>query len=122
MVPRIAEMNLEPGKDGAVYPSQCWTSGDQTTRGDCEGEAQPEFVAKHGHGMTRVAVAALGVGRHFVTIPRFGGLFVTFVGRWSILPPNQIPQTSRKSIYRIPSFLGQRLCLAQLAQEVKPIY
>jgi len=33
MVPRIAGMNLEPGKDGAVYPSQCWTSDDQITVG-----------------------------------------------------------------------------------------
>src|SRR5260370_25727371 len=104
MVPRIAEMNLEPGKDGAVYPSQCWTSGDQTTRGDCEGEAQPEFVRKYVHGMTRVAVAALVVVRHFVTIPRFGGLFVTFVCRWSILPRNQIPQTSRKGYTASPAF------------------
>src|SRR5260370_37920072 len=104
MVPRIAEMNLEPGKDGAVYPSQWWTSGDQTARGDCEGEAQPEFVAKHGHGMTRVAVAALVVVRHFVTIPRVGGLFVTFVCRWALLPPNPIPQISPESIYVIASF------------------
>ena len=33
MVPRIAGMNLEPGKEGAVYPSQCWASGDQITVG-----------------------------------------------------------------------------------------
>src|SRR5260370_41909684 len=104
MVPRIAEMNLEPGKDGAVYPSQCWTSGDQTTRGDCEGEAQPEFVAKHGHGMTRVAVAALVGVRHFGTIPRFGGVVVTFVFWWPILSPNQIPQTSRKGFTASPAF------------------
>ncbi len=26
-------MNLEPGKGGAVNPSQCWTSGDQITVG-----------------------------------------------------------------------------------------
>ena len=26
MVPRIAGINLEPGKDGAEYASQCWTS------------------------------------------------------------------------------------------------
>jgi hypothetical protein len=32
-VPRMAGMNFEAGNDGAVYPSQCWTSIDQNTTG-----------------------------------------------------------------------------------------
>ena len=48
-------------------------------RGDCEGEAQPEFVAEHGHGMTRVAVMTLVAVRHVVTIRRFEFWFVGFV-------------------------------------------
>ena len=31
--PRIAGTSADPGKAGAVYPSQCWTSRDQTTTG-----------------------------------------------------------------------------------------
>src|SRR5579883_2708 len=32
-VPRIGAIHLEPGKEGAVYPSQCWTSVDQKMTG-----------------------------------------------------------------------------------------
>jgi len=60
-------MNLEPGKDGAMYPKPCWTSGDQNTVGIVRVKAQPEFVAKHGHGMGRVAVVALVIRAAFLT-------------------------------------------------------
>jgi len=32
-VPRIGAIKFEPGKEGALYPSQCWTSVDQKTTG-----------------------------------------------------------------------------------------
>jgi hypothetical protein len=33
IVPKIGGMSVEPGNDGALYPNQCWTSGDQTDGG-----------------------------------------------------------------------------------------
>jgi hypothetical protein len=70
-------------------------------RGDCEREAQPEFVAKHGHGMTRAAVVALVVVRHLVSIRRFGCGSVGFVHQWSILLPRQSPRITVRA-YPIP--------------------
>src|SRR5260370_12368957 len=32
-VPRIGAIQVDPGKEGALYPSQCWTSVDQKTTG-----------------------------------------------------------------------------------------
>src|SRR6266446_2509067 len=32
-VPRIGGIQFDPGKEGAVYPSQCWTSLDHKTTG-----------------------------------------------------------------------------------------
>ncbi|SPP66373.1 hypothetical protein NITLEN_60176 [Nitrospira lenta] len=48
-------------------------------RGKCEGKTQPEFLAKHRHGMARVAIVALVVVRHLVTsmwVRRLSGICV----------------------------------------------
>src|SRR3981189_3165839 len=46
MVPRMAGINLEPGKDGAEYPSQGCTSLDPKTTGIGRGKLSQNLLTK----------------------------------------------------------------------------